>query len=724
MRIIRLVGAALVVVAICALTGSGVLDNVRPLSFLSTAMSQALETGSAQALLASTGETDRLVITAADPTDVGHNAEGVEVAVSDSVHEVGLAGLHANPVVPVLALLLIVILVAKLGGNLMNRIGQPGVLGQLIFGIILGNLTLMGITWIDSYLTNIALGTLTNENIIAILAEIGALLLLFKIGLDSKIKEVFSIGLSSVPMIALGVIAPFLLGWGVGAWLLPDESILVHIILGVTLCATSAGITGRVISNLNRFTMFEGRVVQSGAVVGNLIGLMILAVVAGLVAISSEGGGLTSLAALILAGKAVLFLGIAILIGKWCGPLLSRLNDKYMLLTASLSILFLFSFIANKVGLAALVGAFAAGLTLDSVQFKDSERDETLSLRELLLPLSGFLVPIFFVYMGFRVNLGGFAEPRILGLVGALTGAAILGKLLCSLGVVEKGLDRLSIGIGMIPSGEIGLVFASIGAGLMISGQPVLSESTFGAIVTMIFITTLLTPPVLKWSLNRPRGYEGASDAEMARIAAERRQKRKDYYRNRASQDGRDGDRDRGRGRGRDRGGRGRSRSGEGRGDDNRGRGRSGDSRGRGRSGEGRGGDSRGRGRSGEGRSDDSRGRGRSGEGRSSDRQGRGRSGEGRGGDNRGRGRSGEGQSGTKRGRVNDRPDSPKKAGDQKPQTPPPGTGTTPSGEGEVRRRRRPRRRRGRRGGGGGGGSSTPESSPKPRDNGNYSDST
>jgi Kef-type K+ transport system membrane component KefB len=178
------------------------------------------------------------------------------------------------------------------------------------------------------------------------------------------------------------------------------------------------------------------------------------------------------------------------------------------LLVLSISFCFWLSWLATKVDLAAIVGAFAAGLVLEDAHFKFFRERGEHDLRELLEPVTTFLVPIFFVLMGMKVDLSAFARPQLLGFALALTLAAILGKQICSLVVAERGLNRLAIGLGMIPRGEVGLIIAGIGATLMLpntSGisEPVIGSATFGAIVIMVIITTLVTPPLLKWSLER-----------------------------------------------------------------------------------------------------------------------------------------------------------------------------------------------------------------------------
>jgi Kef-type K+ transport system membrane component KefB len=391
------------------------------------------------------------------------------------------------------------LLAAKLGGAFMERFRQPAVLGELIFGVILGNLSLLGFHGLD-YLKS-------NEAII-ILAEIGVIFLLFEVGLESNIKEMLEVGFSSFFVALVGVILPMLLGWGVGAWFLPQASTLVHVFIGATLCATSVGITARVLKDLGKTSAKEARIVLGAAVIDDVMGLVILAAVSGIIKAADRGGASISVLDIgFIVLKAVAFLVIALWIGSRLSPrifsLASKLNVHGMLLATSVCFCFLLSYLANRIELAPIVGAFAAGLILDPVHYRDFRERGELSIKELLHPISSFLVPVFFVLMGVRVELRTFADSSILGFASMLTAVAILGKQACALAVVERGLDRLSVGIGMIPRGEVGLIFASMGASLMLGGSPVISSSSYSAVVIMVILTTLVTPPLLKVSLAR-----------------------------------------------------------------------------------------------------------------------------------------------------------------------------------------------------------------------------
>ena len=397
----------------------------------------------------------------------------------------------------------IMLVVAKLGGEIFERLRQPGVLGELFGGILLGNLVIFGLSWAEPLKTSTTIGAL---------AELGVIILLFEVGLESDLKEMLEVGWSSLLVAVLGVIAPFFLGWAVSAYFIPDEPQLAHIFIGATLCATSVGITARVFKDLGKLATREARIILGAAVIDDVLALLVLAVVAGAIKAAGTGGALSLLDIATIAVKSIVFLIGSIVIGLFLVPRLlrgaGRLETRGVLLTLAISFCLFLAWAAAKVGLAPIVGAFAAGLILDEVHYKPRGGRQERDLHDLLQPVSTVLVPIFFVLMGLKVDLRLFARVEILGFALALTLAAIAGKQVCALGVVERGINRLAVGLGMIPRGEVGLIFAGIGATLMLPSaagvsEPVISSAIFGAIVIMVIITTLLTPVVLKWSLAR-----------------------------------------------------------------------------------------------------------------------------------------------------------------------------------------------------------------------------
>jgi Kef-type K+ transport system membrane component KefB len=183
--------------------------------------------------------------------------------------------------------------------------------------------------------------------------------------------------------------------------------------------------------------------------------------------------------------------------------LASRLRARGVLLAVGLSFCFLLAWLASAIGLAPIVGAFAAGLILEQVHYTDFTTRGEHQLEELIHPISAFLVPVFFVLMGMHTDLRSFAQPGVLTLAASLIVAAILGKQACYFGVLGKGLDRLSIGIGMVPRGEVGLIFANIGMTLTVKGERIVDAAIYSAVVVMVIVTTMFTPPALKWSLAR-----------------------------------------------------------------------------------------------------------------------------------------------------------------------------------------------------------------------------
>ncbi|MCX6835294.1 MAG: cation:proton antiporter [candidate division Zixibacteria bacterium] len=403
-------------------------------------------------------------------------------------------------VLEVLLGLIVILLGAKLGGDLFERFGQPAVLGELVMGMIIGNLHLFGLDWFEPFKHDITL---------EILAQIGVIILLFEVGLETTVKEMMGVGLASLLVAAFGVIAPFFLGWGVGVWFLPEADTLVHVFIGATLTATSVGITARVLKDIGKVDTKEAKIILGAAVIDDVMGLVILAVVTGIITAASSGvgGGIGFGQVAWIIAKAVLFIAGALVIGNVVLPhyfkFAFRLKGKGVFLSFCLLVCFLLSFLAGKVGLAPIVGAFAAGLILDKVQYQEFSDGGGHQIEELVAPIGTFLVPIFFVSMGMAVDLTTFTHVEILGFAGVMTLAAIAGKQVCALAIFERGIDRLSIGFGMIPRGEVGLIFAGIGAKMVLNGEPVVTASTYSAVVIMVIVTTLVTPPVLKMSMMR-----------------------------------------------------------------------------------------------------------------------------------------------------------------------------------------------------------------------------
>ena len=405
---------------------------------------------------------------------------------------------HVDPVAFIVGGLAVMLIAAKLGGELAIRMKQPAVLGELVSGIVLGNLPFGGAVPFH--------GLAQNETI-QVIAGIGALILLFEAGLESTVGQMLKVGLTSLLVAVLGVAMPFALGWAVSAWLLPGASLYVHAFIGATLTATSVGITARVFQDLGASRTPEARIILGAAVIDDVLGLVILGAVSGAIAAAAQGAPFSvwSVARITLA--ALVFLFGALTIGVFAAPRLfsiaSTLQGRGVLVTVSLSVCFVLAWVSSQIGLAPIVGAFAAGLVLEDVHFKDFVSRGERGLEDLIRPISDVLVPIFFVLMGLRTDLGAVVSGGSLELAAALIVVAIIGKQACALGVTMPGVNRLAVGIGMIPRGEVGLIFASVGAGLRLDGMPIIGPASFSAVIMMVIATTLVTPPALKWSLER-----------------------------------------------------------------------------------------------------------------------------------------------------------------------------------------------------------------------------
>jgi Kef-type K+ transport system membrane component KefB len=384
---------------------------------------------------------------------------------------------------PTVALALSLLLVAgRLGASAARRVGQPSVLGELLVGIVLGNLPALGVT---------RLTPLTNSGGVALLAQLGAVLLLFEVGVEQRLKDMRRLGLRSAAVAACGVTASFVMGWLVARLVAPQAAPLVRIFLAASLTATSVGIGAAVLRDLVRVDTDEARLMIGAAVIDDVLALAVLsAVTAVMSAEASPGRVVASL------GGALLFLVGAVTVGGWLGPRIVRaasgLHAAGAQLGVALAICFALSWAANAVGLAAIVGAFAAGLVLEPEK----------SLLDELRPITSLLAPLFFISTGLHTDLKTLFHPGALLLAGSLTVAAIAGKIACA-AAAGPGLDRWAVALGMIPRGEVQLVYATLGTSILLDGKPVLGAEMYAAIVAVVLLTTLIAPPLLRRRLLR-----------------------------------------------------------------------------------------------------------------------------------------------------------------------------------------------------------------------------
>lgn len=393
----------------------------------------------------------------------------------------------------ILGNLLIIILVARLAAELAERIKIPAVLGEIIAGIIIGP-SVLGV--IDP------IKHLDVANMVLLLGEIGVILLLFQVGLEMDLGEMAKVGKPALLVAVIGVAVPFAAGFGVTAAF--GEDAKVALFIGASLTATSVGITARVLGDLRALALREARIVLGAAVADDVLGLVILTVV---VKVVTEGSISASVVFETL-GLAIGFLLITGLLAIYVIPrVFTRIDQFAKSSTTIVSIAFAltlaFSLLANQAKLAFIIGAFMAGLAVGR-----STQHERIA--EGLNPLGHIFIPVFFASIGINADLEAMFKPSVLALASALIVVAIVGKLIAGIGIGRSGGDKLLIGIGMIPRGEVGLIFASIGL-----SKGVLDDKLYGALLLMVLVTTVLTPPLLRQKLMRRKDFSVTTQVEV-----------------------------------------------------------------------------------------------------------------------------------------------------------------------------------------------------------------
>ena len=400
--------------------------------------------------------------------------------------------------IPSLFLVLATMLVAaKLLGELAERIGQPAVLGELVAGVVLGG-SVLGVVPASG----------TAADVVRVFAELGVVLLLFEIGLETDLREMFRVGTASLSVAMVGVILPFALGFAYWAYVPHAASggvtdlTAAAVFVGATMTATSVGITARILSDLSRMNTQEARIIIGAAVIDDVIGLVILTVVSGMAA----GASVSAFGILRISAVAVGFLVIAVLVGRFAVPrlfdLVVRMRVRYVLLVFAFAFALGLSAVAAVAGSALIIGAFAAGIILSGTnQFDTLERE--------VRPVASIFTPIFFVSVGASVNLR-LLDPTqegsagLLGIAGALIVLAIAGKIAAGWAAPWFPFRRIVVGVGMVPRGEVGLIFADIGR-----RSGVLNEAVFGAFLLMIMVTTFVAPPALRLLFGSPQAPPG-----------------------------------------------------------------------------------------------------------------------------------------------------------------------------------------------------------------------
>ncbi|MFM7219578.1 MAG: cation:proton antiporter [Nodosilinea sp.] len=410
----------------------------------------------------------------------------------------------------VLLTLVVIYLASKLGAEVARRLDFPPVLGELVAGVIVGVSALHLVIFPEGDLAaadSVVMAVLQRLNdlspdsltrifsseseVISVLAEIGVIILLFEIGLESDLRQLKEVGIQATVVACVGVVVPFVAGTA-GLMAIFHVAAIPAIFAGAALTATSIGITSKVLAELGQLKSKEGQIIVGAAVIDDVLGIIVLAVVASL----AKTGEIDVLNVIYLIISSTAFLVGAILLGgvfnKTFVSLVDQLKTRGNVVIPAFTFAFFMAFLGNAIHLEAILGAFAAGLVLD-------ETDARNELDELIKPIADLLVPIFFVTVGARADLRvlnpAIPENRAGLLIAVfLILVAIIGKVVTGWAVFgQPGINRWAIGVGMVPRGEVGLVFAGIG-----SASGVIDKPLEVSIIIMVILTTFLAPPFLR----------------------------------------------------------------------------------------------------------------------------------------------------------------------------------------------------------------------------------
>jgi Kef-type K+ transport system membrane component KefB len=454
---------------------------------------------------------------------------------------------HGDPIAPVILGVTSILFFAVVGRFVARKFDQPTVVGELLMGILVGNVAwYMGIDLITvlregprvfevvsqtlagtqceqvatsifgaekgQEIVRIVTGPLGGQVIqvaqtVDVFSRYGVIFLLFMVGLETDLDELRRAGGDSIRVALIGVVLPVALGFAAVELLTPELSFSSNLFVAATLGATSIGITANVLTEMGRARSKEGHIILGAAVCDDILGLIILAVVSGIVVSGSvdfaEVVTVIAVSSLFLAGAAAL--GPAIV--RFAAKIMGRLDIVEAKMFTSYLFVMVLAWAANLAGLATIIGAFAAGIILSDRYFHEHDQGsgKFVSIRELIMPLEVILMPIFFILMGMQVKLEAFSSLPVIIVASGLLVAAVIGKLASGLGA-RKPANRIAIGIGMMPRGEVGLVFAAIGRTL-----GVIDDAMFSAIVLMVMVTTLIAPPFLKSAvakqIRREKGF-------------------------------------------------------------------------------------------------------------------------------------------------------------------------------------------------------------------------
>ena len=410
------------------------------------------------------------------------------------------------------AMLAVVLMAGKIG-NVVERWGIPSVLGELLAGIVLAALGYYGLDFMFE---------IKDSQIIAFIASLGALLLLFSIGLESNIKEIGKVGPNALLVAIIGVTVPFIFGtYVLGEIFYADEPSTAKLFLGASLVATSVGITAAVFRSLKISKTRAAQTVIGAAVIDDVLGLIVLAIVSAI----ATGGDVTGGLVLELVIKSFAFLAGSIILGSiFAGPMSALFTKIHtgvgMKVALAISFALVFGYLAEIFGLEPIIGAFAAGLFLDHVHFKEFDEPEVVHdlkniefeastdrekvirvinkhkeahVEDLVNSIGLIFIPVFFVYTGLQIDFGSLLEPKLYLTAIVIAIFAILGKMVAGIAAKGDKREKLLVGASMVPRGEVGLIFAATGKSL-----GVLNDEMFSVIIIVVILTTFVAPPMIK----------------------------------------------------------------------------------------------------------------------------------------------------------------------------------------------------------------------------------
>ena len=408
--------------------------------------------------------------------------------------------------------LVVLFALARVGSALVSRFGLPGLIGEIVIGIIIANLAFDGFNLMEMLglrlpdpMVDINDAGSTNYQIVYTFAELGVIFLLFTVGLETKVKDLMDSGRAALFCAVLGVIIPFIFGF-ILVMTLGDGHMNHALFLAAAMVATSVGITARIIKDMHLMDTKEARIIIAAAVIDDILGMIVLAIVQGMV----QSGELSIVEIAKITIQAVVFVLAIIAVCKWVVPKVYDYFDNRRkakesqgkvpasanMLVLAIIVCLAMSAFAEWIGLAAIIGAFLAGML-----FADHAWE--WDLEHKIDSITSFLLPFFFLNVGMQVNIFSLSNGSVALLAVIAIVLALISKYIgCGIGakIGDRTIDRQSfniIGVGMMPRGEVGIIIATIGLGIVVNGERAMSEELYTVVVLMSVITTIIAPPIL-----------------------------------------------------------------------------------------------------------------------------------------------------------------------------------------------------------------------------------